>query len=521
MEYKSDLPVDCLPFGSSPEEIMFEVEAAHDPPDTSSCFAGVHLAITNLFMPFIEPGINAPPDGFPLFPECPCARPPENAIALPAYNPRVGLPTLASLLPSEFTTDTFTDLLLFFTFSSISAFDWDCLGESVFCAAMLSLFAGQSADCLPLAVACLHRVFSPGRSEGPPESIVSMRVPVATAAVPFFADVARDDDCRRDFIDLVTDLMVFIADDEQLSRAVTSCFVGSSILDFIRQTEVIRLPAVWDMLRAWWGCADQDVADAIAECLHDAIVPQLAVIPPEDAVHVPTNLFGMMSDACREYPQLCTAVNDVHFPSLIRAYVVASTDQDGVFASLAFLEILMPFMEDLAWIDAMWVDYVANQSSESDDVVFRFGIQAVLRSDEISDDWWEFAQPDVDDVLSKKIFCISCFAHWIACAAATPEQVDLPPLPPADVFIPILTDLLCLDNLDAGLESDVRSLLLAYLDSNVDQIDQYLADMLQDGCLGEALRSMIEDDFCDMASAVCAVLMGTNQGNLVETETPQ
>jgi hypothetical protein len=537
MAYKSDLPVDCLPFGSSPEQMMppnnYSEPAAEpppvenevdpstdDPPTIAPCFVAVYLPISQLFTPFIQAGIPAASD-VPVFPEphdvpeLPCHDPPDDAIELPPYNPEFGLPTLADLLPLEFTKATLIDLLVFFTFSFISAFDWFSLGGSAFCATIQAIFEDQVADCLQLAVACLHSVFSPGRSEGPPDSIVSMLVPVATAAVPIFATLAPDDDCLPVFIDLVTDLMVFIPDGE-LSRVAMSNF-GSSIFLFIEQTEVIRLPAVWDMLRAWWERADEHAAGAIAACLHESVVPQLGAIRPENAVEVPANLFGMMTDVCRAYPQLCTDVNAVRFPSFICAYVVASTDQDGVCASLAFLEILLPFMVDSTLIDATWVDYVARQWPECDNLVFSLGFQAVLRSEEINDDWWELAQPVADDAFSKKIFCTACFAHWIQIPA--PEESVA--LPPPDVLIPILTDLLCLEDLDAELHSSIRSLLLAYLDSGFDQIDQYLADMLRDGCLGEALRS-IEDDFCDLASAVREVLTGTNGGNLgIQEDTLQ
>jgi hypothetical protein len=239
----------------------------------------------------------------------------------------------------------------------------------------------------------------------------------------------------------------------------------------------------------------------------------------------------MMSDACRAYPQLCMEVNAVHFPSLIYAYVVASKDEDGVFESLAFLEILIPFIEDLTWIDPMWVHYAASQWSESEGLVFRVAIQAALRSDEIHEGWWEFAQPELDDMFSKKIFCTSCFAHWISNPAPEASQPDTsteggvevtvasPSLPPPDVLVPILTDLLCLGDLDADLDSSIRLLLLAYLDLALDGMAEYLYDMLQDGCLGEALRP-VDAGFWDVASAVRAVLRGPHEGTLVGSVTP-
>jgi hypothetical protein len=419
---------------------------------------------------------------------------------------------LAALLSSEFTTDALMEILLFFTFSFLSPKDWHCLADSPFFQSIESILNNQIADCLGLALACLHRVFSPGRSEGPPDWIAPMLAGVAESALPIFDAVAHDDDCLPECVDFAIDLMSFMHD-AAFSRSAMRCF-GPSLLEFMRSTELTELaPAVWELVQVWWGCAEDVSAAAIVDYVAETVVPELRKFQPKDVVSVDVNLINVVDGVCRGRPSLCLALTAGTFPSLVYGGVVAAPDEDTALASFAFLDTLLPFMADLTWISPGWVDHFARQWLEHDDQVFQLGIQAVARRDEASVEWLEYALPQFDDVFAKKIFSTSCFAHWIA-AGLVQE------LPAPDTLVPIVADFLYLDVIDTKLAADVQSVLLAYFDSGVDEIQQYLCDNLQDGDVGESLRS-IDPDCQDPAGAVRTLLMRPYERNLEGSGGPQ
>jgi hypothetical protein len=440
------------------------------------------------------------PDTYPT-PE----HPPEGTVELPPWDADVSPPNLRALLSSEYSSHDLMNIYMFFTFSVVSSEDWCCLTDSPFGDAIVSIFEERPPDRLPLAVACLHRVFSPGSSDGPPDSMVSMLIDLAGFAVPLFETARSDASCLSDYVALVTDLMIFLPPDDGISRAAMANF-APCIFDCISNSGVTQLmPSVWDMMHAWLNCADDAATGTIVDFLGEIVVPQLDCLKPKDAVDVSPNLIDVMGDACRGSRDLCEYVNAGTFPSLIYHHMVASIDEDTVLASFAFLEIVVPFMADLTWIAPAWLDYLANEWPEHGDLIFRFGIRAVTGLNTIPDDWWKYAQPHVDDFFSKKVFCTVCFAHWLP---NLPRDVSLDAtfgLPVPELFVPMLTDLLDLGCLDPDPDGSIRSLLLAYLDLPIDGIAEYLYDMLQDCGIGEALRS-IADRSQDQEGALREVL---------------
>jgi hypothetical protein len=406
--------------------------------------------------------------------------PEETALELPPRVDDTYLPSLSELLSRDFTPMTLRAILAFLTVSVPSSDDWRSLEESNFFANITSILAGQDDEEMPLVVACLHRVFSPARSEGPPHGIVSVLASMTDFIVPVLPAVAHHAKDLAEFVALGADLMLLLPDPEFSDTIMDA--LAQPVISHIYESVLTQIhPQIWEMMRAWprWSC--QPDSNPVIKGIQTALVSKLDCLIPGDVVHLSDDFICVMTDACAASSQLRAAVAQTAFPPFVYNQLIASADEATVLASLPFLTTLLPALTDLSWISPGWIDPLADEWPEHAELVFAFGIHAITRPKAYSDAWWAYAHPKDDDRVDKKYFSTYCFGYWIA-------HGDIG-LPDYAVFVPILADFIYLFEEDPTLTSKARRVLLAYVSTNEAEILECICYHLQDGEIGEELRS--------------------------------
>jgi hypothetical protein len=453
------------------------------------------------FISFIESSISFSEEYFEksLKPISPVEPAPAFLTEVFAQNPTDLSATLARLSPDRPNPNALRDIYVFVTCLLVSSTDWTVLVESGFFVAILPILLtqetqGDIVECWGLAIACLRCVFSQGISERPPDSIAEILTSTAHSIVPIFANSGLGETCPSEFLGLGADLMLFVRDPlfaDDLMRPLSSFLIRH--IQESNMTEI--LSAVWYVMHAWFRCTREPSDFQVLDCLGRAVVPRLDTLKPEDFIHLDSNLIRVVRDACRVSCSLGSVVANSTFPRLLYNDIVRSPDQSTAPLFFSLVEILLPVIRDFAWVDPAGVDELVRQWPDYSEMVFRLGISVITTTPYVRDDWLTYAEPNIESPFTKIYFSTFCLGYWI--------HQRMLPLPDYAVFVPILTDLIYVE--DPEINPCVCGLLLSYLDMGNDSVVEALLTYLNDGEIGEILRLRTEE-YGDVVEALRAVL---------------